>query len=265
VSKKMAVLVATALMVLATLSAQAQSEPLHDVKMAPDEPYLDDGDPRHRLDFYAPSDIEEPFPVILFVSGGGWSQGSKLWIANLGGIFAGEGIGFVAIDHRLVPDVTPAEQVEDLAAAFAWLADRWEQIGADPSRVFVGGHSAGGHLMSLLAMDEHYLEAVGHSPDEIAGVILVSGALDVENQFGAELAPLNYVHEELPDFLIFYAAGDSDNIIQAAETLQAELAVAQVPVEVVEVPQTDHFSIIASMRMIDGVTEWINGFSTEGG
>jgi acetyl esterase/lipase len=261
----MIVLVAIALMILTVFSAGAQNEPLHNVKMAADEPYLDDSDPRHRLDFYAPSDMEEAFPVIMFVSGGGWSQGSKLWIANLGGVFASEGVGFVAIDHRLVPDVTPAEQVEDLAAAFAWLADRWGQAGADPSRIFVGGHSAGGHLMSLLAMDGHYLEAVGHSPDEIAGVILVSGALDVENQFGAELAPLNFVHEGLPDFLIFHAAGDSRNIIRAAETLQSELAANQVPVEVIEVPQTDHFSIIASMGMIDEVTEWINGFPAEGG
>jgi acetyl esterase/lipase len=252
-------LVLVVMMLGSTMLTQAQDEEPPKIKLAQDVPYLDDGDPRHVLDFYAPIDAEN-FPVLMFVSGGGWSQGSKEWVSQVGGILAEQGIGVVLIDHRLMPYVSPREQVEDLAAAFAWVMDRYEAVGADPSRIFVGGHSAGGHLMSLVAMDGSYLEALGHSRDEIAGVVLVSGAIDMEAQFGADLAPLNFVDEDLPPFLIAVSAGEGLGILKASGTLQSDLEAADVPVEFIEVPDTDHYTVIMDMGLLDEIAEWINTF-----
>ena len=199
---------------------------------------------RHLLDIYVPQGVTE-YPVLMFVSGGGWSAGSKAWIANIGTTFAAKGIGVVTVDHRLIPEVQYEEQVEDLAKAFSWLKANIGQYGGDASRLIIGGHSAGGHLISLLAMDERYLAAVGHRCDEIAGVIAISAALDVGNRFGddASASPINHLRPGLPPFLLLWAENDFPQLSGQAKRMQEALQSVAVPVECAEVPQRDHFDI----------------------
>ncbi|MCP4371129.1 MAG: alpha/beta hydrolase, partial [Deltaproteobacteria bacterium] len=102
----------------------------------------DHSHPRHLLDIYLPKGVAG-FPVLMFVSGGGWSSGSKDWVANLGPTFSAQGIGVVIVDHRLVPDVTYGQQVEDLARAFVWIKKNIATYGADSDQIIVGGHSSG--------------------------------------------------------------------------------------------------------------------------
>jgi acetyl esterase/lipase len=67
------------------------------------------------------------------------------------------------------------EHIKDVARAFAWTCENIADYGGDPDRLFVGGHSAGGHLAALLATDPEWLEAEGRSVKNIQGVIGVSG------------------------------------------------------------------------------------------
>lgn len=215
---------------------------------------------RHLLDIYVPQAVTD-YPVLMFVSGGGWSAGSKEWIANLGTTFAAKGVGVVTVDHRLMPEVQYVEQVEDLAKAFAWLKANIGKYGGDASRLIIGGHSAGGHLISLLAMDERYLAAVGHRTDEITGVIAVSAALDVGNRFGdaPEASPLNHLRAGLPPFLLLWAENDFPQLSGQAKSMQEALQSIGVPVECAELPQRDHFSITHHIgRQGDMATKIIN-------
>lgn len=201
---------------------------------------------RHLLDLYLPQGITN-YPVLMFVSGGGWSAGSKAWVANIGESIAHKGIGCAIVDHRLIPEVQYRTQVEDLAKAFAWLKANLIHYYGDPERLFLGGHSAGGHLISLLAMDERYLTAVGHRTDEIAGVIAISPALDVGNRFGDEgkhaASPLNHLRANLPPFLLLWAENDYPRLSRQAKQMAEALQRLGVPVESAELPQRDHFSI----------------------
>ncbi|MGB0388252.1 MAG: alpha/beta hydrolase [Ardenticatenaceae bacterium] len=208
-------------------------------------------DRRHRLDIYRPKGITN-YPILMFVSGGGWSSGSKAWVANVGALFAKQGIGVVTVEHRLQPQVTYSEQVEDLAHAFAWIKQDITTYGGDPTRIIVGGHSAGGHLISLLAMDEGYLSAVGHTSADIVGVLPVSGALDVGNRFGRladsqAASPINHVRAGLPPFLLIWAENDLPQLATQAEGMKAKLEAVGVPVEGAEIPGCDHFNIIQNM------------------
>jgi acetyl esterase/lipase len=67
------------------------------------------------------------------------------------------------------------EHVKDVARAFSWTCDNVRKYGGDPGRIVVGGHSAGGHLVSLLVTDESYLKAEGRSANDVRGVAAVSG------------------------------------------------------------------------------------------
>lgn len=204
--------------------------------------------PRHQLDIYAPERAEK-YPLLMFVSGGGWSSGSKDWIAHLGVTFAAQGIGVVTVDHRLIPEVTYARQVEDLAQAFAWIKANVAAYGGDPSRIVVGGHSAGGHLMSLLAMDRRYLAGVGCQSDDISGVLLASAVLDVGDQFVGSgddeaASPLNHVRSGLPPFLLLCAQDDLPGLPGQAQAMASALQAEGVPVESAVIENRNHFDII---------------------
>jgi acetyl esterase/lipase len=67
------------------------------------------------------------------------------------------------------------EHVKDVARAFAWTRAHIADYGGCPTQIFLVGHSAGGHLVSLLATDETYLKAEGLGTADIRGVIAISG------------------------------------------------------------------------------------------
>jgi acetyl esterase/lipase len=204
--------------------------------------------PRHRLDIYPPEGVDN-FPCLMFVSGGGWSSGSKDWIAPVGTTLAAQGIGVITVDHRLAPEVTYSQQVEDLAHAFAWIKKNIVTYGGDPARLIIGGHSAGGHLISLLAMDRRYLEAPGYHSGDISGVILVSAVLDVGDRFaesggGEAASPLNHVRAGLPPFLLLSASDDLPDLPEQAQVMARALRAEGVLVERVVIDNRDHFNII---------------------
>jgi acetyl esterase/lipase len=130
----------------------------------------------HRLDLYLPEGRKD-FPVLVFVHGGGWSRGDKneLGIYNaLGRCFARHGIGLVCPNYRLSPKVKHPEHARDVARAFAWTYRNIARYGGCPGELFIGGHSAGGHLAALLAADESYLKAEGLTLQTIRGALPMS-------------------------------------------------------------------------------------------
>jgi len=135
----------------------------------------------HRLDMYLPEG-QKDFPVLVFIHGGGWSRGDKneLGIYNaLGRCFARQGIALVCPNYRLSPSVKHPEHVRDIARAFAWTFRNIARYGGRPDELFVGGHSAGGHLAALLAADETYLMAEGMTLGAIRGALPLSGLFTI--------------------------------------------------------------------------------------
>jgi acetyl esterase/lipase len=162
----------------------------HQVKVARDILYYKvagDPDPyRHKLDVYSPRG-KGPFPVLVFLHGGTWMSMSKDDVLGLLGYgtvarcLARRGLVVVVPNYRLSPKVKHPAHVRDAARAFAWTCKNIGKYGGDPGRVFVGGHSAGGHLAALLATDATYLKQVGRRVEDVRGVIGVSGVYRVDD------------------------------------------------------------------------------------
>ena len=119
-----------------------------------------------------------PAPLIVFVHGGGWKRGSK---DNATGRwkpahFPEEGYAFASINYRLVPAARVEDQAEDVALAVKALLARAGELGIDPQKVVLMGHSAGAHLVTLVGTDERYLRAAGLSFANVAGVVPIDGA-----------------------------------------------------------------------------------------
>jgi acetyl esterase/lipase len=151
-----------------------------DVEEVRDIAYRDgpSADPiRHRLDLVLPRGRKN-YPVVVLVHGGGWVMGDNRCCGlytSVAHFLAGQGIGVVLPNYRLSPAVAHPEHVRDVARAVRWTRDHIAEYGGSPERLFLAGHSAGGHLVALLATDEAYLKAEELGVRDIKGVIAVSG------------------------------------------------------------------------------------------
>jgi acetyl esterase/lipase len=132
---------------------------------------------RHHLDLFLPGGRKD-YPVVVLIHGGAWMLGDNrscgLYSA-VGAFLASQGIGAVLPNYRLSPGVKHPEHIKDVARAFAWTKRHIGEYGGAPDKLFVAGHSAGGHLAALLATDDRFLKAEGLTTADIKGVIAVSG------------------------------------------------------------------------------------------
>ena len=119
-------------------------------------------------------------PVYLFIHGGYWYSLDK---ADYGFVAVGmrpHGVATVINNYGLAPDHDMDEIVRQNRAALAWVYRHATDFGGDPDRIFVAGHSAGGHLAAMLvATDWPALEA-GLPGDLVKGICAIGGLFDLE-------------------------------------------------------------------------------------
>ena len=112
---------------------------------------------RQKLDIYTPAKTHGAKPVVIFFHGGNWQTGAKGDYLFVGAALASRGFIAVIPDYRLDPEVRYPAFLEDGAAAVSWTLSHIAQIGGDPARVHLMGHSAGGYIAAMLALDKRWL------------------------------------------------------------------------------------------------------------
>jgi acetyl esterase/lipase len=156
-------------------------------------------DEKQRLDVYAPRGVKEA-PVVIFVHGGEWTRGDKANVSYKPKFLNENGIVFVSINYRLTPLATHPAHVSDVAAAVRWVHDHAAEFGGDAKKITLMGHSAGCHLVTLVALDPRYLTAEKLRPAAIAGVVAWSGgAYDLVEKVKAGGAYAGYIKKTFGD------------------------------------------------------------------
>jgi acetyl esterase/lipase len=135
-------------------------------------------------------------------------------------------------DYRKFPDVRFPAFMHDAASAVAWAHEHAVEFGADPNRLFVMGHSAGGQIAALLAADKRYLNTAGLQPRDLAGMIGLAGAYAflpfVENEseiFGDtargryDSQPINFIDGDEPPMLLLTGTDDDEVPASNAESM----------------------------------------------
>jgi acetyl esterase/lipase len=112
--------------------------------------YVEGGHERQKLDLFLPAKSEGPVPVILWVHGGGWQNGSKENCPPLRGDYLEKGYAVASLNYRLSQHAVFPAQIEDCKAAIRWLRAHADEYGLDSERFGAWGSSAGGHLVALL-------------------------------------------------------------------------------------------------------------------
>lgn len=125
------------------------------VKKQADLDYAGTGNPRQKLDLYLPEKpAEAKLPVVCWIHGGGWKNGSKESGGRVAKLAATGKYAGVAINYRLTGEACWPAQIHDCKAAIRWLRANAAQYGLDPDRIAVWGSSAGGHLVAMLGVSQ---------------------------------------------------------------------------------------------------------------
>jgi acetyl esterase/lipase len=149
------------------------------VRVLRDVPY--GGDPAQRMDVYLPLQPAQDAPVIFMVHGGGWRRGDKdmrSLVQAKAARWVPRGFVLISTNYRMLPDAHPLGQAGDVARALAAAQDQAADWGADRNRFILVGHSAGAHLVALLAADPALAFDRGARP-WLGTVALDSAAFDV--------------------------------------------------------------------------------------
>jgi arylformamidase len=132
-----------------------------------------------RMDVYIPSGAKVA-PVLFLVHGGGWRRGDKSHgrlVQNKLTHWLPAGVIIVSVNYRMLPEADVPTQRDDVLAALAAVLARAHEWGGDASRVVLMGHSAGAHLVALVAAAPRDARI---AQPWLGTVLLDSGALDVE-------------------------------------------------------------------------------------
>lgn len=110
--------------------------------------YVPGGGPRRMLDVYFPEKVEKPLPLVVWIHGGGWRNGSKDRTPALP--LLKDGFAVASVTYRFSQDAPFPAQIEDCKSALRWLRANAKELHIDPARIGVWGSSAGGHLVAML-------------------------------------------------------------------------------------------------------------------
>lgn len=217
------------------------------------------------LDVYMPGGAED-VPVVVFFHGGALRAGDRSYGYLVATRLVPLGIGVVSPSYRLTPSVTHPAHVQDAAAATAWVIENIGRYGGNPEKVYVAGHSAGGYLAALLAVNPKYLGDHDLTPASIRGAIPIGAFLYVEevaadrpkDVWGAnpkdwEAASVTpHISGADVRMLLIYADGDDEWRRQQNDRFGAAMrAAGNHGVRVVEVPNRDHSSLLTGLNAED--------------
>lgn len=218
------------------------------------------------LNIFSPKkDKFQNTPVLLFVHGGNWNSGKKELYNFYGKNFAKKGITTVIVGYTLSPEANYKVMTKEVAEAIKWTQQHISKYNGNPKKLFLTGHSAGGHLVALAAMDPQF----GVEPSSISGIILNDAAgLDMhhylesfppttkhnylstwtdDSETWKEASPIFYVSETTPDIMMYVGERTYPSITVANQRF----------LEAVETFQPDLEPILLNKKHIPMVTQFI--------
>jgi acetyl esterase/lipase len=134
--------------------------------------------PRERVDLFL---ADQPrAPTLAFIHGGYWQMNNKEDYAFLGEGTLPHGVNLALIEYTLAPAARLDRIVAEVRRAAQFLAEHLGDYGADPARLYVSGHSAGGHLTAMTIP-----------------LRVVRGGIAISGLFDLEPIRLNYLNEKL--------------------------------------------------------------------
>lgn len=234
-----------------------------------------------RLDVLQPAErTRDRLPAVIWVHGGGWLEGwyidgDSWWCCPP---LAAAGFITVSISYRMSDEAVFPAQIHDVKGAIRWVRANAADLGVDPARIGIWGHSAGGHLAALAGVTgdlpelEGTVGPAGHSsavqavvtgspPTDFTGdgqaltgeaisyVASLFGGIGPEKRVLMRLAsPACRAHAGAAPTLVVH--GDADELVPVSQgdILVERLRAAGAPVEYERMPGADHMLFAGERR-----------------
>ncbi len=218
-------------------------------------------------------------PALFFYHGGNWTNGSKDWFSFLAPALNARGITFVSIGYRHAPGTVFPDGFEDCLYGFDVAIRSIAKFGADPNRIFVGGHDAGAHYAALMALKAGWRDALSLPMDVVKGCLPVSGFYDFGPDSGFKSRPIflgpherkgerfasavRYVYPQSPPFLVSYGSDDLPNARQQGHQFVRALRREGVVTEELVLEGQDHYGTGFALAEENGpwlaAVSWLTG------
>ena len=226
------------------------------------------GDAEHeKLDIFAP--VKAPgsggAPIHMFIHGGAWRGGTKDMYAFPAPNFVENGAFFIAIGFASIPKVRLPDMADQVRRAVAWAYKNAKSFGGDPERIFVSGHSSGGHLCGVALVTDW--SKYGAPATVLKGGLAVSGMFELDpvmlsarssyvkisDEEKGALSALRHLDRIACPVTLAYGDGESPEFKRQSRDMAAALkSKGKHPAEVVEVKGVNHFEIIETLAKPDG-------------
>jgi len=222
------------------------------------------GRPLH-LDLYLNPAIKWRMPLVIFIHGGGWSGRSKTDGLFYADAFLQKDYAYASVDYRLSDTAVFPAQIEDVKAAVRYLRAHAADYHIDPDRIGVMGHSAGGHLASLLGTtnddpqfntgDNLNVSSSVQAVCDMSGPVnfltpapalapmlakLLGGPVGEKQDLAKLASPINHISSKNAPFLILHGDSDSGVPKEESQEFAAALQKAGTPVQLVLLPGQPH-------------------------
>lgn len=210
----------------------------------------------------------EAAPLMVFIHGGYWQGLDKNDFSYLAPPFLEAGIAFCSVNYDLAPKVSIEEIVRQVRAAHAWLYRNGAARGIDPDRIFVSGHSAGGHLTAMVLATDWQGGGFGVDlpADLVKGGCSVSGVYDLEAirlsyhndvvkldpEMARRMSPLdNLPPRRAGPVILALGSEETEEFHRQQAEYAAACRGAGLEVSTVDLPGRNHFSAIDALGELD--------------
>jgi acetyl esterase/lipase len=209
--------------------------------------------PRQRLDIFPCG--RPGTPTLAYIHGGYWQMNDKDPYAFFGEVLLPAGFNLALIEYTLAPEARMDQIVAEIRASMSWLIEHVKEHGGDPARVFVAGHSAGGHLT-----------AVAMNDPRVAGGIAISGLYDLEpirlNYLNDKLkldpaealrnSPIHHIPAQASPLVVAVGLGELPELIRQSEDYWKAWSGRGLLGKYLGLPGHDHFSVLEELATRDG-------------
>ena len=211
--------------------------------------------PRERLDIF-PS-AKPGSKTLIYIHGGYWQRLDKSLFHFVAGAFVNYEITIVLINYLLAPAATMDQIVLSCRNAVSWVYKNISQWNGDPNQIYVAGHSAGGHLATMLITNE---KNQGNQ-NFIKGVCAISGlynlipiqlsnineAIQMDKEIAMRNSPAFLSPAEFCSLQILVGSAETTEFIEQSTELHDKWKNKMQSVEFKLIPELNHFSIIDSV------------------
>ena len=216
------------------------------------------------LDLF-PATARGAAPLLAFIHGGYWQNLDKGDFSYLAPAFVEAGIAYASLNYDLAPAVSIGEIVAQIRRAVAWLAEGGAGSDVDVERIYLAGHSAGGHLVAMAMLDA-WPAAAGLERHPVRGGCSVSGLYELEPlrlsyqqevlrldpRQVADLSPQRHAPGPAGPLICAVGAAESREFLDQQADFVAAWGAAGAAVSEVALPGRDHFTAIDALGEPEG-------------